>query len=128
MTTELNDNEVPQKTEKKGTSTGLDPNIAGLLCYVLGWITGIVFLVLEKEDKFVRFHAIQSIITFGAITAVLIGLGILENIPIIGILFFILQVPIMIVGFILWIILMVKAYQSEEYKLPWAGDIAAEHI
>jgi len=128
MTTEPNNTEVPQQTEKKGASTGLDPNIAGLLCYVLFWITGIVFLVLEKEDKFVRFHAIQSIITFGALWVVLMGLGILENIPFLGIVFNLLQVPVIIVGFILWIILMVKAYQGEEYKLPWVGDLAAEHM
>ena len=44
------------------TSTGLDENVAGLLCYILGWITGIVFLVIEPDNKFVRFHALQSII------------------------------------------------------------------
>ena len=46
------------------TSMGLDESVAGLLCYIVGWITGIVFLVLEKENKFVRFHALQSLLTF----------------------------------------------------------------
>ena len=63
------------------TSTGLDENIAGLLCYVLGWISGLVFILIEKENKFVRFHAIQSIIVFGAIT---VASFILSWIPFIG--------------------------------------------
>ena len=49
-------------TAPAGTSTGLSPNVAGLLCYVAGWITGIIFFVLERRNKFVRFHAAQSII------------------------------------------------------------------
>ena len=63
------------------TSTGLDENVAGLLCYVLGWISGIVFLLIEPENKFVRFHAIQSIIVFGILNVA----GIILNlIPFIG--------------------------------------------
>ena len=49
------------------TSTGLKENTAGVLCYVLGWVTGIVFLIIEPKNKFVRFHALQSIITFAAV-------------------------------------------------------------
>ena len=52
------------------TSTGLTENVAGLLCYVLGWVSGIVFLIIEPENKFVRFHAFQSIIVFGLISLV----------------------------------------------------------
>jgi uncharacterized membrane protein len=46
---------APENQSTRGT--GLQPNIAGLLCYLLGWITGIIFLIIEKEDKFVKFHA-----------------------------------------------------------------------
>ena len=96
------------------TSTGLDENVAGLLCYVLGWISGIVFLLIEPENKFVRFHAIQSIIVFGILNIA----GIILNlIPFIGWI-----VPA--VGFILWVVLMVKAYQGTRYKIPWAGNLA----
>ena len=106
-------------SESRGkTSTGLEPNIAGLLCYVLGWVTGIIFFVLEKDDKFVRFHAMQSIIVFGAITVAWIILGF---IPFIG---WILGWLLSVLWLILWVILMVKAYKGERYKLPWAGDIA----
>ena len=52
------------------TKTGLQENVAGLLCYILGWVTGIIFLILEPENKFVKFHAIQSIIVFGALSIV----------------------------------------------------------
>jgi len=52
------------------TSTGLQENIAGLLCYVLGWVTGIIFLFIEKENKFVRFHAVQSIVVFGVLSII----------------------------------------------------------
>ena len=50
------------------SSTGLDENIAGLLCYVLGWISGLVFLLLERDSNFVKFHAVQSIIVFGVVS------------------------------------------------------------
>ena len=100
------------------TSTGLSENIAGLLCYVLGWISGIVFLLIEQENKFVRFHAIQSIVVFGAITVIQIILGF---IPIIGL---VLSYIIWLISLVLWIVLMVKAYQGQKYKLPWAGEFA----
>ncbi len=100
------------------TSTGLQQNIAGLLCYILGWVTGIIFLLIEKENKFVRFHAIQSIVV--SVAFMVIGI-ILGFIPIIG---WIIGWLLGIVGFILWIFLMYKAYQGQMYKLPIAGDIA----
>ena len=60
-------------SETKGkTSLGMEQNLEGLLCYVIGWITGIIFLLLEKDNKFVRFHAVQSIVIFGAFTVVII--------------------------------------------------------
>ncbi len=106
------------------TSTGLAENVAGLLCYVLGWVSGIVFLIIEPENKFVRFHAMQSIVTFGGITVIAIVLSILGLIPFIGVLFDILGYIVGLIAFILWIVLIVKAYQGTMYKLPWAGDIA----
>ena len=100
------------------TNSGLQQNFAGLLCYVLGWITGIIFLIIEKENKFVRFHAVQSIVVFGAYTIISIVLG---WIPFIG---WIIDTILGIAAFILWIVLMIKAYQGQMYKLPVAGDIA----
>lgn len=110
------------------TSMGLEPNVAGLLCYLLGWVTGLIFLLLEKENEFVRFHAMQSIITFGGLTVIYIVLSILGIIPFIGILFVILLYILGLLGFVLWIVLMVKAYQGVRYKLPWAGEQAEKYI
>jgi uncharacterized membrane protein len=105
-----------------GTSTGLSPNIAGLLCYVAGWITGIIFFVLERRNKFVRFHAAQSIVVFGIITVAGIILGL---IPVVGVAF---SSIIVIIGVIVWIIMIVKASSGEWYKLPWAGDVAEKIV
>ncbi len=96
------------------TSTGLAENVAGLLCYVLGWISGLVFLLIEKDNKFVRFHSRQSIIVFGILSLASI---ILSWVPFVGWLIWVL-------GLVLWIVLMVKAFQGELYKLPWAGNLA----
>jgi uncharacterized membrane protein len=96
------------------TSTGLQQNIAGLLCYVLGWITGIIFLIIEKDDKFVRFHAWQSVIVFGLLTV----LGIIFNWV------WFLGYIVWAISVIAWIVLMYKAYKGEKYKVPIAGDIA----
>ncbi len=100
------------------TSTGIQPNMAGLLCYVAWWVTGIVFLILEKENRFIRFHAVQSIVTFGVISIAQIIIGF---IPVIG---WILGLLIWALAVVLWIVLMLKAYQGQMFKLPFAGDIA----
>ena len=100
------------------SSTGLDENIAGLLCYVLGWVSGIVFLILDQENKFVKFHALQSIIIFGVLSVLNSLLG---WIPVLGL---IVGVISGILAFVLWIMLMVKANQGERYKIKWAGDYA----
>ena len=100
------------------TSTGLNENVAGLLCYVLGWISGLVFLLIERENKFVRFHALQSIVVFGALTVILIIVG---WIPFLG---QVLAAIVYIIMVVMWIILMIKAYQGTRFKAPWAGNLA----
>ena len=104
------------------SSTGLSANVAGLLCYVVGWITGIVFLILEKKSTFVKFHAYQSIMTFGVLTVAQLVLG---WIPFIG---WVLNILIGILMFILWIILMIQAGTGKMWKVPWAGDWAEKQI
>jgi uncharacterized membrane protein len=100
------------------SSTGMSENLGALLSYVLGFITGIIFFVIEKESKFVKFHAMQSILVSVALMVLSFVLGF---IPIIGWIALILLGPISLV---LWIILMVKAYKHVWYKLPVVGDIA----
>jgi len=108
------------------SSTGLTENVAGLLCYVLVWVSGLVFVLIEQESKFVRFHAIQSIYFFGIYTvASIIILAILGWVPILGV---IILVLLCVVGIGLAIFLMIKAYQGTKYKLPWAGNLAEKWI
>jgi len=95
------------------TGTGLPVNTAAALSYVFGWLSGIIIFLIEK-DSYVRFHAMQSIITFGI-------LSIAMMVPIIGLM---LSPLLMILAFVLWIILIIKAYQGEKYKLPVVGDFA----
>ena len=111
-------------SEEKNSSTGLDSNIGGLLSYVLGWITGLIFFLIEEKDEFVRFHAMQSIIVFGAITVASIVFGILFLVPFLGA---ILGGLLWVASVVLWIVLMVKAYQGERFKLPIAGELAEKY-
>ena len=106
------------------TSTGLTENIAGLLFYVLGWVSSLVFVLIEQQNKFVRFYAVQSIVTFGGITIISIALSILGFILFLGVVFDIANWIIGILAFVLWIVLIVKASQGIKYKLPWAGEYA----
>jgi uncharacterized membrane protein len=103
------------------TSTGLQENIAALLCYVLGWVSGVVFLILEPKNKTIKFHAIQSIIVFGALSIINFIFG---WIPVLGI---IIGVITGVLAFVLWIVLMVRAYQGSKYKVPVAGDLAEKY-
>jgi len=105
--------------EREKSSTGLDENVAGFLCYLAGFITGIVFLVVEKKSAFVRFHAMQSTITFLGLFVIM---GVISFIPIINLLI----VPLWLLGLILWLILMVKALQGQRYALPVVGKMAEE--
>ena len=104
------------------TSTGLQENVAGLLCYVLGWVSGLAFILLEAENKFVRFHAMQSIIVFGVLNIIGIVFG---WVPWLG---WVISSLVGLFGFVLWIVLMVKAYQGVMYKLPVAGDLAEKWL
>ncbi len=126
---------MTSKTKDLGkTSTGIEANVAALLSYVLGWVTGLIFFLIEKDNKFVKFHAMQSMVVFGALFVAQIGIGILLGafimmrlvffIP----LFSLLNTLIILIALILWVILMIKAYQGEKFKLPLAGDIAEKHV
>jgi uncharacterized membrane protein len=107
------------------TQSGLSENVAGLLCYLLGWITGLIFFLIYKRP-FVRFHAAQSIVVFGGLTVIRIVLSMLFISG--GMAGFSAGVGILwlvsLVGLVLWILLMVKAYQGEKYRVPLAADLA----
>ena len=105
------------------TSTGLDANVAAALSYLVGFVTGIIFLLVEKENKFVRFHAMQSTLVFAGIVAIDI---LLQIVPILGAL--VVVFVVIPVSAVLWLLLMFKAYQGEEFKLPLIGQMAADRI
>ncbi len=112
------------------SSTGMSANVAGLLCYVATWITGIIFVVLEKKSTFVKFHAWQSIMTFGVLTVVQIILSILGAIAVstfsLGLWRFanVLGIIVWVIVVGLWIALMILAYQGKMWKVPLAGNWA----
>jgi uncharacterized membrane protein len=105
------------------TSIGLDENVAGALAYALGWISGVALLIVERENQFVRFHAMQSTIVFGVL-CLLWFVGV--SIPILGwILSFIVIPP---VSAVVWLFMLYQAYQGERFKLPLVGDIAEQRL
>jgi uncharacterized membrane protein len=108
--------------------TGLAENVAGLLCYVAGWVTGLIFYLIDKRP-FVRFHAAQSLVLFGGIVIAYILLGMIAAASIFGgwmltLMSFLIYGVLGIGSFILWILCMVKAYQGQKFKLPVVGDLA----
>lgn len=106
-------------TEK--TSTGFDANVAAALSYLVGFVTGIIFLLVEKENRFVRFHAMQSTLLF--IGLVLINV-VLNVVPLVGLL--VSLFVLLPLSAVLWLLMMFKAYQGEDFKLPLVGQMAAD--
>lgn len=124
----------PQGTAAATASSrsGLSENAAATLSYVLGWITGLVFLLIDQRP-YVRFHAAQSLVTFGGLHAIRIILGMVFGFGLIsgGMMgwtqFSLGLAMISLLGLltlVLWIVCMIKASQGERFKLPLAGDIA----
>lgn len=97
-------------------------NLMAAASYLLGFVTGIIFLLLEKENKFVRFHAMQSTVLYGGIFIINMGLGF---IPIIG---WLVGLLLSFFAFIMWIVCMWKAFQGEMYKVPYVGEIAEKQL
>ncbi|MBN1283147.1 MAG: DUF4870 domain-containing protein [Proteobacteria bacterium] len=117
------------QTPQQGT--GLAPNIASLLCYICTPITGIIFLLIEKENRDVKFHAWQSLVFGLAYIALVIVLEILAAIlgmiaSVLGIIVGFFIPIVMLAAFIIWIICLVKSYQGERWRIPVIGDFAAK--
>jgi uncharacterized membrane protein len=104
------------------TSTGLEENIAGVLTYLLGFITGIIFIIIEKENKSVRFNAAQSIVVFGGLFILNI---ILSMVPVIG---GVVSSLIGLISLILWVYLMYMTYTGNLVRLPVASEYADKVI
>ena len=104
-------------TPQGRSSTGMEANVAALLSYVLGWITGLIFFFIEKDSTFVRFHALQSILLSVAVMVIDAALGILRLglfVPLVG-----------LAGFVLWVVCLIQSYNGRWFRLPVIGDIAA---
>lgn len=135
-----------QKTDaalQKKEGSGLEPNIAAPLCYLFGWITGLIFLVIEKKNDLVRFHAMQSILLSLVFLVVWVVLAV-----VFGVLFFVISIvaiATMGIGSILylvlgllafvvwvaplayWLFVMYKAYKLEKYLIPFIGTYAEQY-
>lgn len=118
------------------SSTGLAPNVAALLCYLFMFLSGAVFYVVEKQSDFVRFHAVQSILAFGGLFAVSLGLGVVSTAvfpvpavgPIIAAVFGVVSILILPLMLILWPLLMYRGYQGDRYRLPFIGSRAERYV
>jgi uncharacterized membrane protein len=99
------------------TALGMRARTAGLLCYLFGWVTGLIFFLLERDSRFVRFHAMQSMLFFGILSFLE---WVFSHLPFFGT----IGGALGLVMFIGWIVMMVKANRGEYYKLPLFGDLA----
>lgn len=107
------------------SSMNIDPKLAMGLSYLGGWITGLIFFLLEKQNRQVRFHAMQSILFFGGLTVlnIIISFASGAGVPFLGLLGFVVG----IVGFVGWIVLLVNGFQGKYFKLPVVGDYAERY-
>jgi uncharacterized membrane protein len=104
------------------SSTGLNSNLAASLAYLLGCISGILFLAIEHEDTYVRFHAMQSMLTF---LAALVLTMIAGSFPVVG---GVLRFGLAAATAVAWAVLIYKAFTGERYKLPYIGEMAERQI
>lgn len=115
----------PKRPQEK-TSTGLSENASALLCYLFVWVGGLVFLIPENKSRYVRFHALQSLIFFGflAILNMFISLSLVGELFIYRFIAPLISLLVWTIGIVFWVVGMVKAYTGERYKFPVVGEIA----
>lgn len=120
---------APEPGEAVPAGTGIAPNMAGALSYFLGALTGVLFLILDRDRPFVRFHAMQSIVLSVAWVGLWIVFSVLSMIlgavPVLGwIIGLLLSIALGIGGFVLWLYLMYRAYSGDEWEMPMVGEYA----
>ncbi|HCU23766.1 MAG TPA: hypothetical protein DF383_02015 [Deltaproteobacteria bacterium] len=113
-------------TQGSGGGTGLAPNIASTLCYLCTWVTGLIFLLIEKDNKTVKFHAWQAIFLGIAAFAGYLVIMVIGFIPYIGLISLVLSLVLWIGLAVVWIIAMIKAYQGQKWLIPIIGPIAEQ--
>jgi len=120
--------------KSKSGGTGLETHVAGTLAYVGGWVSGLIFLLVEKNDRVVRFHAMQSIIVFGSLSILIILLSLARSfftltvwggmlVPV-SLIFTVLWALAIAFGIVLWLLLMIRTYHRQQVLVPVAGDLA----
>lgn len=138
--TDVQDDSGPGATIESESSTGLDSNIAGALSYLFGFITGLIFFLIEQDDEFVRFHAAQSMVVFGGIFVISIILSIVGTVVstvmmtgttggflaggIISLVLGLVWLVLWLGSLGLWLYLMIRAYQGSTPRIPVAAGIA----
>lgn len=120
---------APSSDHPVPSGSGIAPNMAGALAYFLGALTGVLFLLIDRDRPFVRFHAMQSIVltvTWVALSIALTLVGmILGVLPIVGwLVSLLLSVALAVGGFILWLYLMFRAHGGDEWEVPVIGAYA----
>ncbi len=123
----------PNQPQTGGSSggSGLAPNVASLLCYICTFITGIIFLIIEKDNKDVKFHAWQAIFLGVASIALQIVITILSLIlgqisSVLGMIIGLFGWVIYLGIFVIWIMAMIKAYQGQRWLIPFIGNLAEQ--
>jgi len=113
------------------TSTGVDPRLSALLCYTAWWLSGLIFLIIEQQNRAVRFHAAQSLVLFGGLS-VLIGVLSVMSIGMLMVSSGAFQAARVLVYLVwigavgLWLLLMYRAFNGETWRVPLAGGLAAK--
>jgi uncharacterized membrane protein len=121
----------PTASPPPGATTGLPSRLASTLAYLAWWLTGLLFLVLERRDAHVRFHAMQSVLTFGTISLVAVALGglalllVMVSYPLMRFVGYLAQ-AVWVSGAVLWVVCMMKAYAGERWKVPFIGQLAED--
>jgi uncharacterized membrane protein len=127
----------PPPVQSGKSSTGLDENIASLIAYLAGWVSGLIFFLIEKDSRLVRFHAMQSILLNAVVIVAAIVAGIVVTILVLilgqisgalasiaGILSWLIYLVCSLGVLIVWVLCMIKAFGGQMYKLPFIGDYA----
>jgi uncharacterized membrane protein len=127
----------PPPVQSGKSSTGLDENVASLIAYIAGWVSGLIFFLIEKSSRLVRFHAMQAILLNVVVVVVWIVIMIIVSIlvlilgqvssalaGIVSLLSVLLYLAAGVGTLILWVMCLIKAYQGQMYKLPIIGEYA----
>lgn len=110
-------------SQKSQSTLEVDENLMAALSYLLFFISGIIFLILEKKNQFVRFHAMQSTLFFGFIFLAIFGFSFLPEVT-----SSIINAILWVAAIIIWVVVMVKAYAGKKYKLPYFGKLAEDQL